>query len=94
MLPTGVYYYSKTDMTNILSLGIVLGKFWLFLDSAINNTFYIFNNHGKYIHFHKCKLHKLYRLDIKSSKDDSIVLSTATVEDKEKKKIGIKLHQG
>ena len=83
-LPTNGYYYSNTAMANILSLAIILEKFWVFLDYTMDNAFYMFDNRGKYICFHKCKQHKLCQIDIKPSKDDGINLSAVTVEDKEK----------
>ena len=52
----------------------------MFMDTAIDNVLYVFDEEGKYLRFGQCLITNLYRLDIHLKYDAKVVLNVITVE--------------
>ena len=52
------------------------------MDTNLDNTFYLFDEKGRYLHFYNCPITNLYCLDIKEAESKGAVLSVITVEGK------------
>ena len=63
-LPKDDYYYLPNSMANILSLAMISKTNHVYMDTAIDNAFYVFDGEGKYLRFHLCHSTNLYQLDI------------------------------
>ena len=63
-LPREGYYYKGDGVVNLLSLVFVSKKHRVYMDTNINNAFYVYNKNGTYIHSGLCKNISLYSLDI------------------------------
>merc|ERR1711949_10905 len=59
-LPKDDYYYSPNSMANILSLAMISKTNLVYMDTAIDNDFYVFDGEGKYLRFHLCRTTNLY----------------------------------
>lgn len=55
-LPDSDYYYSPDGMVNILSLAILSKTHRIYMDTAVDNAFYMFNKNGRYIRFFNCPI--------------------------------------
>ena len=64
LLPKDNYYYDPDSMANLLLLALISKTNRVYMDTAINNAFYVFDEEGKYLCFHLCQITNLYRLDI------------------------------
>merc|ERR1711884_910838 len=58
-LPKDDYYYPNS-MANILSLAMISKTNRVYMDTAIDNAFYVFDGEGKYLRFHLCCATNLY----------------------------------
>ena len=74
------YYLNKKKTSNLLSLALISDEYRVFMDTAINNAFYVFDEEGKYLRFGRCPISNLYRLDIHLEENAKVVLSVITVE--------------
>ena len=54
------------------------------MDTAIDNTFYVFDEEGKYLRFGRCSITNLYRLDVHLEENAKVFLSIKTVEERMK----------
>ena len=45
------------------------------MNMAVDNAFYVFDEEGKYLYFHKCLVTNLYRLNIQESEDEGWILT-------------------
>ena len=75
-LPKDDYYYSPNSMANILSLAMISKTNRVYMDTAIDNAFYVFDGEGKYLRFHLCHSTNLYRLDIEQTNDGATIFTT------------------
>ena len=76
------YYLNKENAANILLLSMLSDEYRVFMDTAIDNAFYVFDDEGKYIRFGRCPISNLYRLDINLHENGKTVLNVITVEDR------------
>ena len=70
-------------MTAFLSLVIISKIFRIFIDTAIDNKFDVFDNKGKYIKVYKCPKTKFYRLNVTPTLTEGIVLFAVIFEGQE-----------
>ena len=75
-LPKDDYYYLSNSMANILSLAMISKTNRVYMDTAIDNAFYVFDGEGKYLWFHLCHIINLYRLDIEQTNDGATIFTT------------------
>ena len=75
-LPKDDYYYSPNSMANILSLAMISKTNRVYMDTAIDNAFYVFDGEGKYLRFHLCHSTNLYRLDVEQTDDGATIFTT------------------
>ena len=66
----GPYYLTKSNASNLLSLSQLSERFRVFMDTSIDDAFYIFDSNNNYLRFGKCNSSRLYRLDLKESNDE------------------------
>ena len=59
LLPKNDYYYSPYNMANILSLALISKTNRVYMGTAIDNAFYVFDGKGKYLRFHLCHITSL-----------------------------------
>ena len=50
-LPTSDYYYSPSSMANILSLATLSKSHQIYMDTNLDNAFYVFDEKGRYLCF-------------------------------------------
>ena len=50
-LSTKPYYLNKKTTSNLLSLALISDEYRVFMDTAIDNAFYVFDEEGKYLRF-------------------------------------------
>ena len=79
-LPDSHYYYSPDSMINIISLAILLKRHQIYMDTNLDNTFYLFDEKGRYLHFYNCPITNLYRLNIKEAESKEVVMIMITTE--------------
>ena len=77
------YFYSE-GAQNILSLAVLADSNRVFMDTSIDDAFYVFDGNGGFSRFARCPANNLYRLDLEESDEAATVLSMVTVEDKMK----------
>ena len=65
-------------MANLLSLAFISKTNCVYMDTAIDNAFYVFDEEGKYICFHLCQITNLYRLDIEQTAKGGCIFTTVT----------------
>ena len=75
-LPKDDYYYSPDSMANILSLALISKTNRVYMDTAIDNAFYVFDGEGKYLRFHLYRSTNLYRLDVEQTNDGATIFTT------------------
>ena len=51
-LPKNDYYYDPDIMASLLSLAFISKTNCVYMDTAIDNAFYVFDKEGKYLGFH------------------------------------------
>lgn len=83
-LPQGDYYYLQGGMANILSLALLSRTHRRYMDTSVDNAFYMFDQRGRYLCFYNCPLSNLYRLYIEEAEQEGAILSVVTIEGKEK----------
>ena len=59
-LPKNNYYYDPNFMANLLLLALISKTNCVYMDTAIDNAFYVFDQEGKYLRFHLCRATNLY----------------------------------
>ncbi len=65
----GPYYLTKSNASNLLSLSQLSKRLCVFMDTNMDDAFYIFDSNNNYLRFDKCSSSRLYRLDLKESDD-------------------------
>jgi hypothetical protein len=78
-LPSDGYYFYPKGVANILSLALLAETKRVFMDSAIDNAIYVFNEDGSYVRFAKTP-NGMYCIDITTDDDDHIVMAHQTVK--------------
>jgi hypothetical protein len=78
-LPYDGYYYYPNGVANILSLAMIADTKRVFMDSAIDNAIYVFNEDGSYIRFAKTP-NGMYCIDVATDQDQQVVLAHQTVK--------------
>jgi hypothetical protein len=78
-LPSEGYYYYPNGVANILSLAMIADTKRVFMDSAIDNAIYVFNEDRSYTRFAKTP-NVMYCINIATDHDDQIVLAHQTVK--------------
>ena len=63
-------------MANLLSLTLISKTNYVYMDIAIDNVFYVFDEEGKYLHFHLCHAMNLYGLDIEETTEGGCIYTT------------------
>ena len=63
-------------MVNILSLTLIYNTNRVYMNSAIDNAFYVFDGEGKYLRFHLCHSTNLYRLGVEQTDDGATIFTT------------------
>ena len=76
LLPKDDYYYAPNSMANLLSLTLISKVNCVYMDTAINNAFYVFDEEDKYLSFHLCWATNLYRLDIEETTEGGCIFTT------------------
>ena len=74
-LPTKDYFFHPTGVANLLSLARVSKEHRVFLDTSIENAFYVFADDGKYIKFALDK-NNLYCLHVDDGTSPHVFLTT------------------
>ena len=54
-LPKDDYYYDPDAIANLLSLALISKTNRVYMDTAIDSAFYVFDEEGKYLRFNLCK---------------------------------------
>ena len=57
------YFYSE-GLQNILSLAILADSNRVFMDTSIDDAFYVFDGNGGFSKFPRCPANNLYRLEL------------------------------
>jgi hypothetical protein len=78
-LPSNGYYFYPKGVANILSLALIAKTKRVFMDSAIGNAIYVFNEDGSYVRFSKTP-NNMYCIDITTDDDDHVVMAHQTVK--------------
>jgi hypothetical protein len=78
-LPSEGYYYYPKGVANILSFAMIAETKRVVMDTAIDNTFYVFNEDCTYIRFSRTP-NGMYCIDINKDKDDHVVMAHQTVK--------------
>jgi hypothetical protein len=78
-LPSDGYYFYPKGVANILSLALIAETKRVFMDSAIDDAIYVFNEDGSYVRFSKTP-NGMYCIDITTDDDDHIVMAYQTVK--------------
>jgi len=78
-LPSKGYYFYPKGVANILSLALIAKTKRVFMDTAIDDAFYVFNEDGTYARFSKTP-NGMYCININSNGDDHIVMAHQTVK--------------
>lgn len=63
-------------MATILSLALISKTNYVYMDTAINNAFYVFDKEGKYLCFYLCQTTNLYQLDIEETSQGGCIFTT------------------
>jgi hypothetical protein len=79
-LPFEGYYFYPKIVANILSLAMIAETKRVFMDSAIDNAIYIFNEDGSYIQFAKTP-NGMYCIDVATDDNNHIVMAHQTVKE-------------
>jgi hypothetical protein len=74
-LPTKDYFFHPTGVANLLSLARVSKEHRVFLDTSIDNAFYVYDDDGSYIKFELNK-NNLYCLHVDDGSSPHIFLTT------------------
>ena len=77
-LPKDDYYYDPDAMANLLLLALISKTNRVYMDTAIDNAFYVFDEEGKYLRFHLCQKTNLYQLDIEQTEKGGCIFTTVT----------------
>ena len=77
-LPKDNYYYNPNVMANLLLLALISKTNRVYMDTAIDNAFYVFDEEGKYLSFHLFQRTNLYRLDIEQTEKGGCIFTTVT----------------
>ena len=77
------YFYSE-GLQNILSLAILADSNRVFMDTSIDDAFYVFDGNSEFSRFTRYPTNNLYCLDLEESEKAATKLSMVTVEDKMK----------
>jgi hypothetical protein len=78
-LPSEGYYYYPKGVANILSHAMVAETKRVVMDSAINNSIYVFNEDGSYVRF-SCTSNGMYCIDINTDENSQVVMAHQTVK--------------
>ena len=74
------YFYSE-GAQNILSFAVLADSNRVFMDTSIDDAFYVFDGNGGFSRFVSCPANNLYYLDMEESEEAATILSMVTVED-------------
>ena len=84
------YYYDPDYMTNLLLLALISKTNRVYMDTVIDNTFYVFGQEGKYLRFHLCWVTNLYQLDIEETAEGGCIFTAvARCETTEQRKTAL-----
>ena len=71
------YYYDKKALVNLLSLACIVNKYWVRMDTRIDNAIYVQSKtDGRSISFQRCHDHNLYYLDLENLEMNETCLFT------------------
>ena len=62
-LPDSHYYYSPNSIANILLPAILSKTHCIYMDTNLDNAFYVFDEKGRYLRFYNCPITNIYRLE-------------------------------
>ena len=80
---TDDYYYYPNGVTNILSLALLAKNKRVYMDTAVENAFYVYNEDGSYIRFVPAS-NGMYCLDV-GPNNEPCVMAVQTVKDEQSK---------